>query len=182
MMQTASRRPPLRRSGSALGLALALALTAPAAAQTVDFTGKEPSAEEIERALTPKFAPGTRSIQFVEPPPASARFGIAFELNSAALTPEAQERLRTLGRALSADALSDFRFEIAGHTDASGEAGFNAELSEARAQSVQRFLVETFAFDPARLVTRGYGESQPIDGTDPLDGRNRRVEVINLGQ
>jgi outer membrane protein OmpA-like peptidoglycan-associated protein len=67
--------------------------------------------------------------------------------------------------------------EIAGHTDAVGDNGANMRLSRDRANAVARYLVEK-GVDKNRLVVVGYGESQPIDSNETLEGRqiNRRVE------
>lgn len=55
----------------------------------------------------------------------------------------------------------------------------NWELSEARALSVVRYIVEEQALPPDRLAATGFGEYQPIDrGTTPEAlARNRRIEL-----
>ncbi|MCB9601484.1 MAG: OmpA family protein [Sandaracinus sp.] len=69
------------------------------------------------------------------------------------------------------------RVEIQGHTDDQGNYDYNAQLSQRRAESVQRWLVE-HGIDAERLRARGYGESQPLvrDTTEEARARNRRVE------
>jgi outer membrane protein OmpA-like peptidoglycan-associated protein len=69
--------------------------------------------------------------------------------------------------------------DINGHTDSTGAESYNQTLSEARASSVARYL-EAQKVIPARIVTRGMGESQPIATNDTPEGRalNRRVEII----
>ncbi len=71
--------------------------------------------------------------------------------------------------------------EIRGHTDTDGEAWYNQDLSERRAQSVREFLVEHGVGD-GRLRAVGYGEREPIADSDTEDGRsrNRRVEMYIL--
>ncbi len=51
---------------------------------------------------------------------------IPFEVNSSELAPAAQRQLEQLIDALSRDSLAEFRFRIAGHTDASGAADVTA--------------------------------------------------------
>jgi outer membrane protein OmpA-like peptidoglycan-associated protein len=70
------------------------------------------------------------------------------------------------------------RVEISGHTDNSGSAVYNRQLSEKRARSVFNFLVER-GIAKTRLVTKGYGPDQPIASNDTEPGRqqNRRIEV-----
>jgi outer membrane protein OmpA-like peptidoglycan-associated protein len=70
------------------------------------------------------------------------------------------------------------RVEIGGHTDNSGSADHNRQLSERRANSVFIFLSE-HGIEKKRLVTKGYGSDRPIASNDTDEGRsqNRRIEV-----
>ena len=63
--------------------------------------------------------------------------------------------------------------EIQGHTDTSGSEMYNLELSQRRADSVRRYLVES-GVSSARLVARGYGEAVNLRPDD--NDANRRVE------
>ena len=107
--------------------------------------------------------------------------GIQFETDSAALLPESLGVLREIGHALSRDEGLELRIE--GHTDATGEAEHNQLLSEQRAQSVRRYLIERHQVDPARLVAQGLGATAPMDSNATAEGRqnNRRVELVALG-
>ena len=69
------------------------------------------------------------------------------------------------------------KVEISGHTDNSGSAAYNVQLSEKRAQSVNNYLIEN-GIDPERLITKGYGSDQPIADNATEEGRqkNRRIE------
>jgi len=69
--------------------------------------------------------------------------------------------------------------DVVGHTDSTGAEAYNQQLSEARASSVARYL-ESQGVLPARIVSRGAGESNPIASNDTAQGRslNRRVEII----
>ncbi len=71
------------------------------------------------------------------------------------------------------------RVRIEGHTDSVGEEDTNLRLSEGRAKSVKRALVER-GVRSGRLDTKGYGESRPIAPNTTRTGRtrNRRVEFI----
>ncbi len=68
--------------------------------------------------------------------------------------------------------------EVAGHTDAVGSDAYNQYLSEKRAEAVKAYLVE-HGVPAGRISAVGYGESQPRDTNDTIEGRrlNRRVEV-----
>lgn len=69
------------------------------------------------------------------------------------------------------------RIRIEGHTDALGEAEYNVELSQKRAQAVRLFLQE-HGVDLARMQAIGLGEVRPIGSNRNAEGRaeNRRVE------
>jgi OOP family OmpA-OmpF porin len=66
---------------------------------------------------------------------------------------------------------------VEGHTDNHGAPAFNKSLSEQRAASVVKWLVQ-HGVDASRLSSQGYGFERPIDSNDTEDGRknNRRVE------
>ncbi|MGC4093035.1 MAG: OmpA family protein [Polyangiaceae bacterium] len=68
--------------------------------------------------------------------------------------------------------------EVQGHTDNRGAAAYNQKLSERRAKSVMRWLVERGSIDSSRLEAKGYGMDQPIDENSTEEGRqrNRRVQ------
>ncbi|NJL12641.1 MAG: OmpA family protein [Microscillaceae bacterium] len=78
---------------------------------------------------------------------------------------------------------SDYRIEIAGHTDSQGDESINLELSQARANAVVNYLVEEGYISPKRLVARGYGSAQALAPNDTEENRqkNRRVEVKITG-
>jgi len=105
---------------------------------------------------------------------------VFFEFDSANITPEALPVLKKLGQALSDEKLKGSVFLVAGHTDAKGSGSYNLGLSDARAKSVQGFLIEQFHMDPKQLVATGFGEEQLKNKDDPLAGENRRVQVVNM--
>lgn len=107
---------------------------------------------------------------------------IQFEFDSDRLTPAAREQLGELGKALgSVPPSRPFSFAIQGHTDSAGDAAYNRTLSLRRAGAVKRYLVDEAGVPGRRLVEVGLGESYPMAGLSPADGRNRRVEIVNLG-
>jgi len=69
------------------------------------------------------------------------------------------------------------KLEISGHTDNTGSATYNRQLSEKRARSVYQYLVDN-GIDAARLAPKGYGPDQPVNKNDTEEGRmlNRRIE------
>lgn len=67
---------------------------------------------------------------------------------------------------------------VEGHTDADGNDNYNLTLSDRRAKSVMRYLIERGKVDPTRLKAKGFGEANPIDSNKTEKGKqnNRRVE------
>lgn len=110
----------------------------------------------------------------------SINIKVYFEFDSAILKPEALSVLDNLGEALTYGELNDYRFELAGHTDAVGSGDYNQQLSERRAEAVLDYLVTTFAINPERIDAVGHGESRLLDPTDPEGDINRRVQVTRL--
>jgi outer membrane protein OmpA-like peptidoglycan-associated protein len=71
------------------------------------------------------------------------------------------------------------RIEVQGHADDSGTDQMNLVLSQARAQSVRRWLGD-HGIDLSKVVVKGYGSSRPIASNSDDEGRqkNRRVEIV----
>jgi OOP family OmpA-OmpF porin len=69
------------------------------------------------------------------------------------------------------------RIEISGHTDNTGAASYNKQLSEKRAHAVYNYLINN-GVDAKRLIAKGYGSEQPIapNDTDQHKQLNRRIE------
>jgi outer membrane protein OmpA-like peptidoglycan-associated protein len=105
---------------------------------------------------------------------------ITFDYNSANISSKAQPAVEALGKALSNPDLKGSTFVVAGHTDGVGGEAYNQDLSERRADSIKKYLVEKFGIAGTDLVTVGYGKSKPKDPAAPLDPSNRRVQVVNM--
>ena len=110
----------------------------------------------------------------------SINIEVYFDFDSATLKPEAIEQLKPLGEALSTADLGSGRYLIMGHTDAKGSVSYNQTLSEQRAASVRKYLVQRFLLQPDALVSIGLGETQLKRPAEPNAGINRRVEVSLL--
>ncbi|MEE2760930.1 MAG: OmpA family protein [Pseudomonadota bacterium] len=110
----------------------------------------------------------------------AADLNIQFGVNSDKVTPRVKDQMRELGQALTSNALQAGIFEIIGHTDASGRAQTNKELSQKRAESVRQFLIRNFGVAPARLKAIGLGEVQLRDKRRPDHASNRRMEIRRL--
>src|ERR1700720_4071046 len=105
---------------------------------------------------------------------------IQFDYNSAEIRKTSLSSVQELGKALSNPSLKGSTFVVAGHTDAIGGEAYNQDLSERRADSIKRHLVEKFAIAGADLVTVGYGKTKLKDPAHPTAEVNRRVQVVNM--
>jgi len=107
---------------------------------------------------------------------------VEFATNSATILPRSYPILDEVVRLLKAN--PDIkRVAVQGHTDSRGSRELNARLSQARADSVMRYLTE-HGIAASRLEAKGYGPDKPIDTNDTDEGRqrNRRVEFHILEQ
>lgn len=105
---------------------------------------------------------------------------INFEYNSAEISASAMPAVAALGKALSDPTLKGSTFLVAGHTDAAGTDSYNQDLSERRADTIKRTLVEKYGVNASDLVSAGYGESKLKKPTAPMDAANRRVQVVTM--
>jgi outer membrane protein OmpA-like peptidoglycan-associated protein len=105
---------------------------------------------------------------------------INFDYNSADISAKSLPSVQALGRALSNSDLKGSTFVVAGHTDAAGGEAYNQDLSERRADSIKRYLVDKFSIAGTDLVTVGYGKTKLKDPANPLADVNRRVQVVNM--
>ncbi len=129
-------------------------------------TGSAVSAGENDAVTVSMTDTGTRAIGLP----------IKFATNSSELLPESLPFLNEVGKMLSMSKHQKQKLIIEGHTDASGSEEYNLLLSYRRAKAVRNYLVENFNIAESRLKVNGKGESSPLEGTDPMDGINRRVQ------
>jgi len=102
---------------------------------------------------------------------------LLFAVDSAALRPDLRRDLSTVASSLLK--YPNSRIEVIGHTDNTGSAAYNQDLSQRRAVSVASVLREN-GVPNARIAAIGRGEEQPIASNLTVEGRakNRRVEII----
>lgn len=100
---------------------------------------------------------------------------IFFDYKSSELDPESYPELNNVVDELVENAT--MVIEIGGHTDNVGSHEYNVALSELRAQSVRKYIVDK-GIQPDRVTAKGYGEVAPVDDNATEKGRkaNRRVE------
>ncbi|MFK7834996.1 MAG: OmpA family protein [Sulfitobacter sp.] len=100
---------------------------------------------------------------------------IYFNSGSSRLDPASEPLLNSLAGIVAR--CPNMVIEVGGHTDSIGSDATNRRLSEARANSVTRYLLSR-DLEQGTLVSKGYGEATPIASNDTPDGRqkNRRIE------
>jgi outer membrane protein OmpA-like peptidoglycan-associated protein len=104
---------------------------------------------------------------------------VFFDFDSANLKPGAYTEIDRTANVLNR--YPQTTILVAGHTDSSGSASYNQQLSERRAQSVRDALVNR-GVDPRRLTVIGYGENQPISSNAAMNRRvELRIEAIQQG-
>jgi outer membrane protein OmpA-like peptidoglycan-associated protein len=101
---------------------------------------------------------------------------ITFETNSAELNAESYAELNRLLSFMERN--PELKIEISAHTDDVGSDEYNLRLSDRRAASVVKFLVDSNIYKD-RVQSRGYGEKQPLvpNTSDENRAKNRRVEI-----
>jgi outer membrane protein OmpA-like peptidoglycan-associated protein len=110
---------------------------------------------------------------------------VYFAVNQATLSPEAKKSLDEL--AAKAPTAKNYKVEVQGFTDSTGDFNKNLELSQKRADSVVQYLAVMHNIPLRRIETpMGYGSTKQVtdDKTKEGQAQNRRVEVrilINKG-
>lgn len=104
-------------------------------------------------------------------------YGIVFDTDSDHIKDESRPTLDKIIALLKAK--PDLKLSIEGHTDSTGGAAHNQDLSERRAKSVVAYLTAA-GIQAGRLSSAGFGASHPVASNDTPLGRaqNRRVELV----
>ena len=104
-------------------------------------------------------------------------YGITFDVGKAIIKPESMGEINRIVKLMNDN--PDLKFEVQGHTDATGNAANNQTLSEKRAQAIVAKLVE-MGIAADRLTAVGKGQTNPIadNSTDEGRAKNRRVEFV----
>lgn len=107
---------------------------------------------------------------------------ILFDFDSDRLRPLSKEILVEISKYLRQK--PNLHLRVEGHTCNIGSKHYNLDLSQRRAESVKRFLVEHCGIDTGRLVPIGYGFSRPMasNGTEAGRRKNRRVVFSTISQ
>jgi outer membrane protein OmpA-like peptidoglycan-associated protein len=102
---------------------------------------------------------------------------VYFQFDSDRILPRSYELLDNVARVINEHSEIPSIF-IEGHTDSDGNDEYNLALSDRRAKSVLRYLVDNGQVASDRLRAKGFGESKPIAENNSDEGKatNRRVE------
>jgi len=110
----------------------------------------------------------------------------SFKVDSDELTPGCDKKLKNLANSLiemkkklSVSGVTDFKFEVSGHTDSSGKPEHNRELSGKRAATIAREMVAR-GIAQKEIISVGRGADQPLvtpDDTPAKKAKNRRYEI-----
>jgi outer membrane protein OmpA-like peptidoglycan-associated protein len=109
-----------------------------------------------------------------------ALYGIYFDHDKASIKPSSNPALDEIAKYLKANPSK--RFYVVGHTDMSGTLEYNQNLSQKRAASVVKQLVDSYQIESSRLQAASVGPLSPIMSNSQYNGRakNRRVELVEI--
>lgn len=101
--------------------------------------------------------------------------GLFFETGSDKIKAESYPILDAVVKVMKVH--KEYGLAIEGHTDNTGNADFNKQLSKKRAEAAKKYLIEK-GIDGGRLTAEGFGPDKPIADNNTKEGRalNRRVE------
>ncbi len=145
------------------------------------FTGKYSLWIVKEKPLETKLQFGAEQMkQELDKAGRVAVYGINFDVNKAFLKAGSEKVIAEMVKLMLQN--PELRVEIQGHTDSTGTAERNLELSKERASTVKSFML-LYGIAPERLETSGHGDTAPLESNDTEAGRakNRRVELVKRG-
>jgi len=150
-------------------IALLLALLALTGCQSPPPKGL--TAEQIAVLKREGFAPTEEGWAF----DLSGKVLFGSDLDS--LNGQSQAIVERIGKALLGVGIEGVRVD--GHADATGKAAYNQQLSERRADSVAKALIDV-GMPAQNIHTRGLGSTQPVANNRTSAGRteNRRVSIV----
>ncbi len=104
---------------------------------------------------------------------------INFETGKSDIKPESQNIIDQIVEMLKSN--PTLKISVEGHTDNAGNIQSNQTLSENRAKAIMNAIVSK-GIDKLRLLSKGWGQTKPIDDNQTEDGKakNRRVEIVKV--
>jgi outer membrane protein OmpA-like peptidoglycan-associated protein len=104
--------------------------------------------------------------------------GLTFDSGKAEIKQQDFDLLAKVEKAI--DVFPRSELVIEGHTDSYGGDEFNQRLSQERAESVQKYMINAMRLPSYRLIATGYGETNPVANNETESGRarNRRIDIV----
>ena len=104
--------------------------------------------------------------------------GLSFDSGKSEIKQESFNLLAKVEKAI--DLFPRSELVIEGHTDSHGGDLLNQELSQARAEAVQQYMINAMRIPSYRLIATGYGETNPVANNETAAGRarNRRIDIV----
>jgi len=104
--------------------------------------------------------------------------GLSFDSGQSQIKPANFPLLQKVEKAIDVFPRSELIIE--GHTDSHGGDDSNQSLSQARAESVQQYMINAMRIPTYRLIATGYGETRPVASNETASGResNRRIDIV----
>lgn len=163
-----------KKAVSSPPLARAEPETSPAGSQRPVATPTQEVTAQPEAPLGP--------IPAAEPSPERMKYcvnlDIEFDINKADIRPQYHDQVAKVGDFMKRNTTTTATIE--GYADEVGNDEDNMRLSQQRAESVVKYLVDTFGIEPSRLSAKGYGKTRPgfDNSTDAGRQKNRRIVAI----
>jgi outer membrane protein OmpA-like peptidoglycan-associated protein len=166
--------------------ALALLATATPAAAQNPFDAVKNAAGEVKQAAGPGVTKEVERQVNAKLTSEARKNQCSFKTDTDQLAPGCDAKLKKLAEALveakrnlTAAGVSAYKFEVSGHTDSSGSAEHNKELSAKRAAAIARELVKR-GVPEGDIISLGMGSERPLvkpDNTPVKKAKNRRYEI-----
>ena len=161
----------------------AIALAKESAAKAKALCPPQPVAQPVVAPVpAPEPEPPLAPIMAAEPTPEKMKYcvslGIEYDIDKAEIRPQYRDEVAKVGDFMKKYPTTTAVIE--GYTDEVGSDAYNQQLSQRRAESVVKSLVDNFGIDQSRLSAKGYGKSQPIADNVTEAGRqkNRRINAV----
>lgn len=104
--------------------------------------------------------------------------GLTFDSGQSAIKTTSFDLLSKVEKAVGV--FPDSEIVVEGHTDSYGGDELNMKLSQARAESVQSYMINAMRIPSYRTIATGFGETNPVANNETEDGRarNRRIDIV----
>lgn len=166
-------------------MAALLMMAAPAAAQN-PFDAVKSAAGQVKTAAGPGVTKEVEKRVNAKLTTEARKNQCSFKSDSDQLAPGCDAKLKKLADALvdakknlTTAGVSAYKFEVSGHTDSSGSAEHNKELSGKRAAVIARELAKR-GVPESDIISVGMGSERPLvtpDNTPAKKAKNRRYEI-----